>query len=70
MDLEHGLLLFFIGIPFSVFVLWGLINFINATEKQNKEDVLGSFNFNLLGNFNCINPIFNITLYLIICQLR
>lgn len=38
MDLEHGLLLFFIGIPFSVFVLWGLISFINATEKQNKED--------------------------------
>ena len=38
MDLEHGLLLFFIGIPFSVFVLWGLINFINATEKQNKKD--------------------------------
>ena len=38
MDFEHGLLLFFIGIPFSVFVLWGLINFIDATEKQNNED--------------------------------
>tara|TARA_B100001248_G_C27181923_1_gene362772 strand:+ start:544 stop:693 length:150 start_codon:yes stop_codon:yes gene_type:complete len=38
MDLEHGLLLFFIGIPFSVLVLWGLIHFIDATEKQNKED--------------------------------
>ena len=38
MDLEHGLLLFFIGIPFSVFVFWGLISFIDATEKQNNED--------------------------------
>jgi hypothetical protein len=38
MDFEHGLLLFFIGIPFSVLVLWGLISFIDATEKQNNED--------------------------------
>ena len=33
MDLEHGLLLFLIGIPFSVFVLWGIINFIGATVR-------------------------------------
>lgn len=38
MDLESGLLLFFIGIPFSVFVLWGLISFIGATEKQRDKD--------------------------------
>ena len=38
MDLESGLLLFLIGGPFSVLVLWGLINFIGATESKNNED--------------------------------
>ena len=38
MDLEHGLLLFLIGIPFSVFVLWGIINFIGATERKTDDD--------------------------------
>lgn len=38
MDLEHGLLLFFIGIPFSVLILTGIIKFIGMTEKQRNED--------------------------------
>tara|TARA_A100001015_G_scaffold279896_1_gene341481 strand:+ start:195 stop:341 length:147 start_codon:yes stop_codon:yes gene_type:complete len=38
MDLEHGLLLFFIGIPFSVLVLWGIINFIGATESKKEDE--------------------------------
>tara|TARA_B100000676_G_scaffold173101_2_gene170072 strand:+ start:2680 stop:2829 length:150 start_codon:yes stop_codon:yes gene_type:complete len=38
MDLEHGLLMFFIGIPASVLILAGIIKFIGMTEKQNKED--------------------------------
>ena len=38
MDLEHGLLMFFLGIPASVIILSVIIKFIGMTEKQNKEE--------------------------------
>ena len=38
MDFEHGLLMFFLGIPASVLILSGIIYFIGITEKQNKEE--------------------------------
>ena len=38
MDLEHGLLMFFLGIPASVIILACIIKFIGITEKQNNED--------------------------------
>ncbi len=34
MDLTSGLLLFAIGIPFSVLILYGIIRFIGRTEKE------------------------------------
>ena len=36
MDLTSGLLLFAIGIPFSVLILYGIIKFIGKTEKEQK----------------------------------
>jgi len=38
MDFDHGLLMAFIGIPFSVAVLYGIIQFIGITEKEEKDE--------------------------------
>ena len=36
MDLEHGLLMFFLGIPASVIILGFIIIFIGMTETEYK----------------------------------
>ena len=37
MDLTSGLLLFAIGIPVSVFALYGLISWLDIPRKKNKQ---------------------------------
>ncbi len=37
MDLTSGLLLFAIGVPFSVAVLYGIITFIGKTENRKNK---------------------------------